>query len=112
VGFLGGGALGPDLTHAFSKFGGAAGMNGTLAGLPFPSMPPIFANKLLTLAEQADLLAFFQQAYQSKNTSSPLAGLVFLAEGILGAGGLFGVMVRFWPKQRESLSEKLQNNKA
>jgi mono/diheme cytochrome c family protein len=111
VGFLGGGALGPDLTHAFTKFGGAAGMNATLAGLPFPTMQGVFAAKPLTPAEQADLLAFFQQADQGNTTSSPLIGLVFLAAGILGAGGLFGVMYRFWPKQSESLSEKLRKSK-
>jgi mono/diheme cytochrome c family protein len=110
VGLLGGGALGPDLTHAFTKFGGAAGMNATLAGLPFPTMQGIFAAKPLAPAEQADLLAFFQQADQSPNASSPLIGLVFLAAGILGAGGLFGVMYRFWPKQRQSLSEKLRKS--
>jgi mono/diheme cytochrome c family protein len=112
VGFLGGGALGPDLTHAFTKFGGATGMNATLTGLPFPSMQPIFANKALTPEEQADLLAFFQQVDQPQATAFPLSGPVFLFIGIAGAGGLFGVMYKFWPKQSESLSEKLRKSKA
>lgn len=110
TGFLGGGTLGPDLTRAFTKFGGEAGMGSTLASLPFPTMQGIFTSRPLTPTEQADLLAFFQQVDQSGQTSFSSAWLVFLAAGIVGAGGLFGVMFIYWPKQRESLSEKLRRN--
>jgi len=107
-GVLGGGSLGPDLTHAFNKYGGAAGMSSTLANLPFPTMQGIFTTRPLTLAEQADLLAFLQQADQSAQTNSPTSGWFFLLLSLLGTAALFGVMLLFWPKQRQSLSEKLR----
>ena len=110
TGALGGGALGPDLTHAFTKYGGAAGMSSALASLPFPTMQGIFTNRPLTPVEQADLLAFLQQADQSGQTASPAGGWLFLLLGIFGTAALFGVMFVFWPKQRHSLSEKLRQH--
>jgi mono/diheme cytochrome c family protein len=110
VGVLGGGALGPDLTHAFTKYGGAAGLSGALASLPFPTMRGIFAARPLTPAEQADLLAFLQQTDQSGPTSKAAGGLVFLLSGLAGAVILFGILLFFWPKQRQSLSEKLRKS--
>jgi mono/diheme cytochrome c family protein len=52
-------ALGPDLTQVHTRYGGNQGLAATLSGLPFPSMQSIYANRPLTPAEQADLLAFF-----------------------------------------------------
>ncbi len=108
TGALGGGALGPDLTHAFTKYGGVAGMGSALASLPFPTMQGIFTTRPLTPAEQADLLAFLQQADQSGQASSPAGGWLFLLLSVLGTSALFGVMLVFWPKQRQSLSERLR----
>lgn len=108
TGFLGGGSLGPNLSHAFTKYGGAAGMNTTLGSLPFPTMQGIFATRPLTAGEQADLLAFLQQADQQPAPAAPLNGLFFPAAGIAGAAALFGLLYRFWPRQRQSLSEKLR----
>ncbi len=108
VGFLGGGALGPDLTKVLTRYGGAAGMAAALSTLPFPTMQGIFAARPLSPAEQADLLAFFAQADASGQTSFPLTIWLLLAVGIAGASGLFGLMYRYWPKQSESLSEKLR----
>lgn len=61
IGALGGGALGPDLTLAASKFGDA-GLASVLASTPFPTMTPIFAPRPLTPEEQANLRAFIGQA--------------------------------------------------
>ncbi len=55
--FPGGGSLGPDLTGVASKFG--AGLDATLATLPFPTMLPIFGKRPLTAGERQDLEAFF-----------------------------------------------------
>ncbi|MBI4545510.1 MAG: c-type cytochrome [Gemmatimonadetes bacterium] len=60
VGALGGGALGPDLTRAYEKFG-EGGLAAILAGMPFPTMRPIFGERPLTEQEQAHLVAFLRQ---------------------------------------------------
>ncbi len=74
---LGGGALGPDLTPALTKYGGQAGLAAVLADLPFPTMKPVYDDRPLTAKEQADLRAFFQAAgeAQPRPAGWPLAGL-------------------------------------
>jgi len=59
AGILGGGAMGPNLTQAFAKYGDA-GLASALATIPFPTMKPIFADGPLTPQEQADLHAYIQ----------------------------------------------------
>ncbi len=57
--FPGGGTVGPDLTGIASKFG--AGVDATLATLPFPTMKPIFERRPLAAAERQDLEAYFRK---------------------------------------------------
>jgi len=45
VGIIGGGAFGPDQTHVYTRYGGAAGLAAVLGTLPFPTMQGIFADK-------------------------------------------------------------------
>jgi ubiquinol-cytochrome c reductase cytochrome c subunit len=109
VGGLNGGSLGPDLTHVFARYGGLDGMHSTLATLPFPTMQGIFVKKPLTPAEQADLLAFFQQS--DRQNHAPTANNVtpwFIGIGLAGVIILFGLMVVFWPRQQTSISELLR----
>jgi mono/diheme cytochrome c family protein len=54
----GGGLMGPDLTLAVQRYGGEAGLRGTLGTIAFPSMVPVYLGKPLTPQEQADLAAF------------------------------------------------------
>ena len=54
----GGGLMGPDLTLAVQRYGGEAGLRGTLGTIAFPSMVPVYQGKPLTPQEQADLTAF------------------------------------------------------
>jgi mono/diheme cytochrome c family protein len=60
IGALNGGTLGPDLTHVFERYG-EMGLSSVLKTLPYPSMQGIYQDKPLTEAEQAALLAFFEQ---------------------------------------------------
>ncbi|RPI78839.1 MAG: cytochrome C [Chloroflexi bacterium] len=108
TGQMGGGTLGPDLTKVLTRYGGEAGLSGALSTLPFPTMQGIFANKILTAQEQADLVVYFAWAdgkapVQTRNNSA-----IFLAAGTVGTIVLFGVMAFFWPRQRESLSQRLR----
>jgi mono/diheme cytochrome c family protein len=65
VGALRGGTLGPNLTHVIDRYT-EVGLKGVLPTLPYPTMQGIYQNKLLTEAEQAHLLAFFNAANQSE----------------------------------------------
>ncbi len=106
IGPLGGGTMGPDLTHVASRYG-EQGLASVLQALPFPVMQEIYADKPLTPAEQAHLLAFLMQAdRQEANPAN--TGLSFVASGLLGAGFLFVLLAFGWPRQRESISAKLR----
>lgn len=61
IGALGGGALGPDLTPAYTKYGGDAGTVSFLNGVPTVTMNAVWSKNPLTPQEQADLVAFLKQ---------------------------------------------------
>jgi len=111
VGALGGGTLGPDLTQAYQRFG-EAGLASSLQNIAFPTMQGIYVDKVLFDQEVADLLAFFAQADSlgEQGVAERFTGL-FWAGGSIGAVVLFGVMAFLWPRQRESLSEKLRRQR-
>lgn len=105
---LGGGNLGPDLTHAYTRFGDP-GLASSLVGLPFPTMQGVFANHPLTRDEQADIYAFLVQSDQQPAGVKDRTGWFWLAGG-LGALLLFAIMVVFWPRQRKSISAQLRDS--
>lgn len=96
LGALGGGALGPDLTPAYAKFG-EAGLASILAGLPFPTMSPIYGSRPLTPREQADLRAYLQQASTQTRSAGAAGRLAVLAA--LGAALLFALAEIAWRRR-------------
>jgi cytochrome c2 len=107
VGLAGGGVLGPDLTNVYGRMGDV-GLTSSLSTLPFPSMQGIFNTRPLTAQEQADLFAYFQQTDQQQVVTSALNNNLVWAAGSIGALILFSVMMIFWPRQRESISDRLR----
>ena len=105
---LGGGALGPDLTHVFTRYGGRQGLAATLGALPFPTMQGIFATRPLTVSEQADLLAFFERADKLGPPQTQLHLQIVLAVGTILAVLLFIGMVFFWAPQRMGIAQRLR----
>ncbi len=55
-----GGSLGPDLTTTYTKLG-LPGMEAAMRTLFFPTMTPIFRSRPLTVLEQQDLKALFEE---------------------------------------------------
>ncbi|MBI2910303.1 MAG: cytochrome c [Chloroflexi bacterium] len=93
VGVLGGGALGPDLTQTYAKFG-ADDLRSSLASLPFPSMRPIYNSRPLTPEEQADLAAFFRVATREERVVE--APGLLAGAGVVGAAFLLALMRVIW----------------
>lgn len=108
LGAFGGGNLGPDLTHVFQRFG-ETGLASSLQNISFPTMQGVYVDKALSDQEVADLVALFEQADTNEQAGAGerFTGL-FWTGGIVGAFVLFGVMAFFWPRQRESLSDRLR----
>lgn len=92
----GGGALGPDLTAAFNKYGGEAGMASVLAGLPFPTMSPIFQTRPLTPEEQASIGAFLK-ASAAQQPADHTWTLVLLA--LIGLAVLLVIAQATWSRK-------------
>ncbi|HEY7243217.1 MAG TPA: cytochrome c [Xanthobacteraceae bacterium] len=86
IGALGGGQLGPDLTGAVGRFGGAAGFDAFVAGTPTPTMKAIWSSRPLTTEERASVVSFLGQAEVSQRPAQAiwqLAGLAGLGLVIL-----------------------------
>lgn len=97
LGALGGGALGPDLTPSYNKYGGAAGLASFLEGVPTPTMKAVWAPRPLTPAERADLRVFLEQASVSGRPIEAVGKLAALATG--GAVLLLAVAQIHWRKR-------------
>ena len=112
---LGGGALGPDLTHAAQRYPGA-GLPAVLGNIAFPTMVGPFTNRPLTPQEQADITAFLVQADAGQapvpafaaGAITPNTWLV-LAIGLTGTAALTLLLAIFWPRQRQSVSARLRS---
>ncbi len=104
---LGGGSLGPDLTQVAQRLGDP-GLASALQTLPFPTMQGVFANRMLTPAEQADLYAYFQSVKMLQPSTANHAAW-FWGIGFTGALLLFGLLGFYWPRQRRSLAERLRS---
>jgi mono/diheme cytochrome c family protein len=104
---LGGGSLGPDLTQVAQRLGDP-GLASALQTLPFPTMQGVFANRMLTPAEQADLYAYFQSV-KTMQPAGTNRSLWFWGAGIASTLILFGLLSFYWPGQRRSLSERLRD---
>lgn len=96
IGALGGGALGPDLTDAHTKFG-EEGIASILATTPFATMEPIFGDRPLTEQEQAHLAVFLSQAGVSERTAASVGQLALLAAA--GAALILLLMRLIWRRR-------------
>ena len=86
IGALGGGNLGPDLTGAGARYGGAAGLDAFVAGTPTPTMKAVWSQHPLTTEERASVVAFVGQAGVSERPAEAiwqLAGLAALGLVVL-----------------------------
>lgn len=104
---IGGGSLGPNLTHVYSRYG-PDGLAAALGSLPFPTMQGVYTDKPLSASEQADLLAFFASADQMSETPNQKYFWLVLGSGSVLTVVLFLGMIFFWPRQRISIAQRLR----
>jgi len=102
--FPSGGTLGPDLTPVYRKLG-AEGTAAALKTLFFPAMTAIYDPRPLTPEEQADLLAFLQEASAEPQPRSNTA-VVALA-GFLGFCVLLVITRFLWRDRLQSVRKRL-----
>lgn len=102
--FPNGGTLGPNLTHVYSKLG-PEGAPVAIKTLYFPAMTAIYNPHPLTSQEQADLLAFFQEASAEPQPRSKTSIIALV--GFLGFCLLLVVTRIVWRGRLRSVRQRL-----
>ncbi len=97
IGSLGGGALGPDLTPAYNKYGGDAGLQAFLNSVPTVTMNAVWTRQPLTPQEQTDLVAFLKQVSVSERPIDVVGQLALLA--VIGTV-LFLILAQLYWRKR------------
>ncbi|MGE5262623.1 MAG: c-type cytochrome [Acidobacteriota bacterium] len=97
IGSLGGGALGPDLTGAYNKYGGDAGLASFLNSVPTVTMNAVWTRQPLAPQEQADLVAFLKQASVTERPIDAVGQLTLLA---IGGTVLFLILAQLYWRKR------------
>jgi len=92
-GLLGGGALGPDLTDAYTRYTDAS-LAAALANIPWPTMKPIFTDHPLTPEEQTHLRAFILAEPGQEAADTELVIIGISLAGFIGVVLMFAVIYR------------------
>jgi len=79
IGALGGGTLGPDLTAAYGKYGGDAGLASFLGSVPTPTMSAVWTKQPLTPQEVADLTVFVKEGAVAERPLDAIGKLSVMA---------------------------------
>jgi len=100
-GFISGGALAKDLTHAITRLT-PVGVSGVVSGLVYPQMKETYGNRPLTKQEVADIVAFLIEADKEapENTTNQF-GTYLLTGGIGGIVILLGLYSFFWIRRKK-----------
>jgi mono/diheme cytochrome c family protein len=94
---IGGGVLATELTTAFTRMGGSAGVRAILGSAPFPVMQYAYKGKDLTDEEVSALVAFLEYADSEEYNQLPRDyGIGLFASGVGGAGVLFLLFGTIW----------------
>ena len=107
LGSLGGGRLGPDLTHAYGRLGGRQGMIPWLGAVPSATMRPIFQEHPLAEDEVLALTAFLKEETENDLPKNRAAVVNFLLFGLVGATVLLAVFDRLWNKRFTAVRKPL-----
>jgi cytochrome c2 len=96
VGWLGGGALGPDLTDVYGRLGGRQGLTAWLSAPPTPSMSTLYRDHPLSEEEVRALTAFFADRAEKPSESSEAGRTQFVWFGLAGTAALLFLFERIW----------------
>lgn len=96
-GYISGGALGKDLTHAITRLS-ASGVAGIISGLPFPQMKETYSKRPVTPQEIADITAFLTIADKPTPATAAISGVgsYLLVWGAAGFVILLILFSLFW----------------
>ena len=115
-GLLGGGTLGPNLTHAFGRLQGRNGLTSWLTAPPSQTMQPVYQGKSLSSEEILALVAFMRDQHNGNAQASTAPKINFL---LIGGGGAILLLILFdflWRNRlrgvRKPLVERMRDEAA
>jgi len=101
-----GGLLAKDLTNAFSRLGGDAGIHGMLGAPPFPAMTEAYKNKAITDKEIAAITAFLYKVDSDKANQQVASFNYLLYGGFGGAVMLLALIFLIWNNRKKYTVKK------
>lgn len=102
-----GGRLGPDLTQAFTRYGGRRGLRAWLTAPQSAVMSPVFTAAPLTDDEIDDLIGFFEAEADSGVETAPPVRAAFLLSGVVAAAALLALFGFFWKNRYRATRKPL-----
>ena len=105
--WLGGGSLGPDLTHEYTRLGGRKAVTGWLTAPATPTMQSVYKARALQPDEIHALAAYLESVSETKDATATNGGRIFF---LLGLGGCLVALVTmnfFWNKRFSAVRRPL-----
>jgi len=102
---LGGGSLGPSLTHVFKRLGGRKGLETWLASPPTPAMASLYRRRPLTEREIGALIAYFED--RAAGEAKPAAHAGFLLLGSAGTALILLIFHLLWRERFHGVRARL-----
>ena len=96
AGWLGGGALGPNLTDVYNRLGGRQGLTAWLSAPPTPSMSALYRDRPLSEEEVLVLTAFLADRAEQPGAASAAGRMHLLWLGLAGTAALLLLFERIW----------------
>lgn len=107
VGWLGGGALGPDLTNVYDRLGERQGLTAWLSAPPTPSMSALYRARPLSEEEVHALMAFFADSAAQPREASSAGKMKLLLLGFAGTAVLLVLFERIWRNRFRGVRRRL-----
>ncbi|MCC7301297.1 MAG: c-type cytochrome [Bacteroidia bacterium] len=105
-----GGLLAKDLTNAFSRLGGTAGLQGILGAPPFPAMTSAYLNKPLNSIEINALMAFLSHVDKDVANQEQKTGDILRFGGCAAAIGLLVLIFGIWfIRKKDTVKKEIYN---
>jgi hypothetical protein len=105
--WLGGGALGPELTRIYDQLGGRQGLTAWLSAPPTPTMNSLYRTRPLTEDEVRAFTAFFADRAAQEAPADSADRTQFLLLGLAGTGLLLLLFDRLWRKRFRGVRRRL-----
>lgn len=108
---LGGGTLGPDLTHEFTRLGGARPATAWLGSPPTPTMKSVYTKHALT-PDEAHALTAYLQSLSEQEGGAARAEKIFLLIGLGGCLIALVAMDTIWRRRFHAVRRPLVAGKS